>query len=413
MSVEDLSRPETVKLVTREFMQDPYPVLADVRREGAALPIDSSGMRMWVVTRYADANRLLADPNICKDMVASGEAILRSSVLRPEKLRGVPMALRRHMLDRDEPDHTRMRSLASNYFTGSAVRSREAEIAELADTLANALPAGKTVDLIDAFCRPLARTTTCRLLGIPPEDPTPFPEWVNDLLTAPDKSVLNGSADSLVAFIGALLEEKALHPGADIATDLAQAAAAGTLTRNESIASVHVLLTGGMEPLNGVANAVCSLLLHPEQLAALRSDLSLLPACVEETLRYESPFRMLTPRYSRVPIEVGGTVIPAFEMILVCVAAAGRDPERYPDPDRFDILRDAHSNLSFGRGVHRCLGAHLGRLVMETALSCLIRRWPDIRFALEGEAPTWQPGIFMRRLRTLPVVLGDARSAQL
>jgi cytochrome P450 PksS len=407
-----LDTAEVVKLVTREFMQDPYPVLGEVRKRGAAIPIDSSGMRMWVVTRYADAHRLLADPNICKDMVANGEAILRSSVLRPEKLRGVPLALRRHMLDRDEPDHTRLRALVSSSFTGSAVQTLQAQVAKTADTLLEALPEGEPVDLIERFCRPLARTIISSIMGIPQDDPAPFPEWVNDLLTAPDKSVLNGSAEALVGFISALLDDKSSRPGTDIATELVRGVEAGTLTRNEAIASVHVLLTGGMEPLNGIANAVCSLLLNPDQLAALTADLSLVSSCVEETLRYESPFRMLTPRYSRVPVEVGGAVIPAFEMILICVASAGRDPERFEDPDRFDISRHARSNLALGRGIHRCLGAHLGRLEMETALSALLRRWPGIRLADTGAPPTWQPGIFMRRLSTLPVVLNSVQPTE-
>ncbi|MEU9456779.1 cytochrome P450 [Streptomyces sp. NPDC048277] len=405
------SAPELVRLVTRDFMQDPYPALREAREEGEAVPIDSSGMRMWVVTRYEDARRLLADPDICKDMVANGEAILRSSVVRPEKLRGVPLALRRHMLDRDEPDHTRLRSIVSGHFTGSTVESMRAEIAATAGALLDGLPAEQPVDLIERFCRPLARTVISKLIGIPPDDPAPFPEWVNDLLTAPDRSILKASAESLVEFIGALVDGKADKPGPDIATALSEAVLAKKLTRNEAVASVHVLLTGGMEPLNGIANAVHSLLRHPEQLTLLTDDLSRIPNCVEETLRYESPFRMLTPRYSRVPVRVGSTTIPANEMILISVAAAGRDPHRFDDPDTFDIERNAGGHLGFGRGIHRCLGAHLGRLEVETGLSLLLSRRPGLRPAEEADTPVWQPGIFMRRLHRLPVVLGGERPA--
>jgi cytochrome P450 PksS len=397
--------PPLVKLVTREFMQDPYPALSRIRVEQAATPIDSSGMRTWIVTRFDDARKLLSDPDVSKDMVANQEAILRSSVLRPEKLRGVPLALRRHMLDRDEPDHTRLRRLVSGYFTGSAVQSLRPGIEATAEALLAELPSGEPVDLIDRFCRPLATTVISELIGIPPDDRSLFPGWVNDLLTSPDGNRLKASAASLVDFIQSLLKRKSAAPADDLATGLATALAAGELTETEAIASVHVLLTGGLEPLNSIANAVHTLLDSPAQLAAVVADRTLVPNCVEETLRYESPFRMLTPRYSRVPLDLGDTTIPANEMILVSVAAACRDPQRFDDPDTFDISRNAPANLGFGRGLHRCLGAHLGRLETEVGLTALLSRSPGIHRLENGERPSWQPGIFMRRLHSLTVVL--------
>ncbi|MFC3456342.1 cytochrome P450 [Amycolatopsis speibonae] len=391
-----------VRLVTREFMRDPYPSLRAIREQRAATPIDAAGLRAWVVTRYDDARTLLAHPDVGKDLVANQEAILRASVLRPEKLRGIPLALRRHMLDRDEPDHTRLRGLVSDFFSGPAITAWRPRIEQVTAHLLAGLPFGEEIDLIEHFTRPLARTVTAELLGVPAGDEAPFPAWVNALLTSFQREDLRRSADHLVAFIRTLLRHRAADPGDDVASRLAARAAAGELTENEAIASVHVLMTGGLEPLNGIANAVHALLHHPDQLAALRADPGLLSGCVEETLRYESPFRMLTPRFARAPVPLTDLTIPANEMILVCPAAAGRDPSRFVDPDRFDITRNAKAHLGFGRGSHRCLGAQLGRIEMTVALSALLATAPGIRLARE---PLWQPGLFMRRLHTLPVVL--------
>lgn len=405
MSTPPVETPAVVKLVTRDFTRDPYPALRRIREERAATPVDSAGIRMWIVTRYEDARRLLADPDICKDVPANQDAILRASVLRPEKLRGVPLALRRHMLDRDEPDHTRLRSLVSAYFTGTAVQAMRAGIETAAAELLDGLPFGQPIDLVDRFCRPLARSVVAKLLGIAPDDPTPFPEWVNNLLTSLDKNRLNSSAASLVEYIANLLRRKAAEPADDITSALATALAAGELTEVEASASVQLLMNGGLEPLNGIANAVHALLHNPRQLAATIADLGLVSNCIDETLRYESPFRMLTPRYSRTPVDLGDVVIPANEMILISVAAAGRDPARFERPDEFDLSRNARAHLGFGRGVHRCLGAHLGHLEMHAALTTLLSRAPGIRLAAPDKEVEWLPGIFMRRLRELSVVL--------
>jgi len=405
MSANDVP-PPVVRLVTRRFMQDPYPDLDRLRQERAAAPVDSSGMRMWIVTRFHDARKLLADPTIKKDLVANQNAILRRSVLRPDRLRGVPVLLRRHMLDRDEPDHTRLRRLVSRHFTGPAMESLRPIIERTVAELIDRLPSGQPVDLVATLARPLARAITSDLVGLPPHDQADFPVWVNSLLTAADKEELQRSAAALIGYIRAVLNRKQDEPADDILTDLIEGRRRGELGENELIASVQLLLTGGMEPSNAIANTLHALLNNPDQLARLRADPRLLSSCVEEALRYESPFRMLTPRYATTRIDLGDAQIPAYELILVSAAAANRDPARFDHPNMFDIARSSNSHLSFGRGIHRCLGAQLGRLETETALSALLRKSPNLRTAEGAERAAWQPGIFMRRLRSLPVVLG-------
>ena len=401
--------PPVVKLVTRSFMQDPYPDLDRLRRERAATPVDSSGMRMWIVTRFNDARRLLADPAVKKDLTANQAAILRSSVLRPERLRGVPAVLRRHMLDRDEPDHTRLRRLVSGHFTGAAVESLRPETERTASDLADRLPSGRPVDLVGSFARPLARVIIAKLLGLPRGDTGDFPRWVNALLTSPEKQELHHAATELIGYIRSVVEQKEREPGDDILTALIEGRRRGDLGENELIASVQLLLTGGMEPSNAIANTVHALLTNPGQLTALRAEPGLLSRCVEEGLRYESPFRMLTPRYSVTPVDLGDTVVPGNEIILVSAAAANRDPAIFDCPGTFDISRQPQPNLGFGRGIHRCLGAQLGRIETEIGVSALLRRSPGMRLATEAAAAAqsaiWQPGIFMRRLASLPVVL--------
>jgi len=398
--------PALVKLINRRFMQDPYDDLAKVRETEAATPIENNGMRMWVVGRYDDARALLADSSLKKDLVVKRKEILEQSLVRPERRPRLPHAIRRNMLDRDEPDHTRLRSLLAKSFTSAKVEQMKPKVERLVTDLLDAIPLGRPIDLIEEFTRPLAVTIIADLLGVPAESREDFPTWENDILTAPDIPQIEEAGAALVGFSESLLAAKKLDPGPDLISGLVEDHRNGALDDVELISMVTLMLIAGMEPGSALSNGMFTLLRHPAQLSALAEDPGLLTGCINEILRYESPFRMLTPRYSECPMKLGDTTIPANELILVSVAAANRDPRWFENPDEFDITRDARGHLGFGRGTHRCLGAQLGWLEMETALTRLLSRF-SVRLAVPADEVVWRPGMFMRRLQALPVVLTE------
>jgi cytochrome P450 len=395
--------PDLIRLITRAFMQDPYPSLRDLRTRGRAVPIENNGMRMWVVTGYADARDLLADQDMKKDLWAKRREILQKTEVRQGRRPRLPRELRRNLLDRDEPDHSRLKSVIGPTFGTAAAHGLRGKIERLAANLLDKAPVGGPVDLLAVYTRPLSMTIIADELGIPDPDRADFPIWENDILTSPDIPLIEESSRAIVEFARAQLARKERDPGDDLLTRVVQARAEGVVNDDEAVSTVTVLLTAGMEPGSAIGNGVYTLLRHPAELAKLLADPGLMPGCVEEILRFESPFRMLTPRFSDEPVYVGGTVIPANELILVSAAAANRDPDRFPDPDRFDITRNSVGHLSFGRGEHRCLGPRLGRLEVQIALTALLGRFPALRLA---ETPaSWRTGMFMRRLDTLPLVL--------
>lgn len=410
MTVVNDGFPALVKLITRAFMQDPYPALAALRGDQAATPIENNGLRMWVVGRYDDARSILADPNLKKDLVVKRKEILQQSLVRPERRPRLPLAIRRNMLDRDEPDHTRLRGLLARFFTSAQVQRLRPTIERLADGLLSDLPAERPIDLMAEFARPLSVTIISDLLGVPPEDRADFPTWENDILTSPDLPQIEHAGVALVEFANKLLDRKRSDPGDDLLTSLLADHHNGALDDVELISMVTLMLIAGMEPGSALGNGVFTLLRHPDQLAALIADPALLPACVDEILRFESPFRMLTPRFSECPLHLDGVTIPANELILVSTAAANRDPARFDNPEQFDITRAATGHLGFGRGTHRCLGAQLGSMELEIALAALFERFPHITLENPAESVTWRPGMFMRRLHKLPVVL-DGKAA--
>ena len=386
-------------------MQDPYPALDNLRATGSAVAIENNGMRMWVVAGYGEARAVLSDRRMKKDLFAQRKTILTKTEVRSGRRPRLPRELRRNMLDRDGQDHERLRAVVGTTFGTAAARALVPKMERLAAQLLDAIAVGRPVDLLAEFTRPLSTTVIANELGIPETDRANFPVWENDVLTSPDIPQIERAGQEFVDFARNQLARKEKHPSDDLLTRLVQARAAGLINDDEAVSTVTVLLTGGMEPGSALGNGVFTLLRNPDQLAKLLADRSLLPGCVDEIIRYESPFRMLTPRFAEVPVEIGGTWIPAHELILVSAAAANRDPEQYPEPARFDITRDTAGHLGFGRGTHRCLGAQLGWLQVAVGLTALLDRFPGIRLVDTPETTWWRTGMFMRRLDSLPVVL--------
>jgi cytochrome P450 len=225
-------------------------------------------------------------------------------------------------------------------------------------------------------------------------------------LTAPSIEEVESAGRHLHEFALEVIELKRTAPADDLFTYLVRAEQDGVLDRMELMSMITLLLIAGLEPTSVIGSGVLTLVSHPGQLAILLADPALMADSVEEILRYETPFRMLTPRYLDHPLELENVTIPAGELILVSTGAANRDPGAFADPDRFDVTRCPKGHLGFSHGKHRCLGAELGRLETTIALDRLFRRFPDMRLVTGPDQVTWRPGIFMRRLDSLSVLLG-------
>lgn len=379
------------------FTADPYPVYEELRARGPVhrvrLPKPADDGEAWLIVGHEEARAALTDPRLVKSPAELGFSGL------DEELIGA------HLLITDPPHHTRLRSLVTRAFTARRVESLRPRIQRITDDLLDAmLPHGRA-DLVESFAFPLPLTVICELLGVPDIDRADFRRMSNEVVAPSDRDGEYATFVELAAYLRDLIEDKrASAPADDLLSALIRTTAedGDRLSPDELCAMAFILLIAGHETtVNLIAGGVRALLTHPDQLAALCADMTLLGGAVEEMLRYEGPVENATYRFTVEDTEVGGTVIPGGSAVLVGLAAADHDPERFPEPDRFDIRRDARGHVAFGHGLHHCLGAPLARLEGQIALRSLLDRAPAL--ALDGPADDWLPGMLIRGVRSLPV----------
>ncbi|MFD0028467.1 cytochrome P450 family protein [Streptomyces sp. NPDC055059] len=380
-----------------DFTADPYPVYEELRARGPVhrvlLPKPADDGEAWLIVGHEEARAALTDPRLVKSPAKLGFSGL------DEELIGT------HLLITDPPHHARLRSLVTRAFTARRVESLRPRIQRITDDLLDAmLPHGRA-DLVESFAFPLPLTVICELLGVPDIDRADFRRMSNEVVAPSDRDGEYATFVELAAYLRDLIEDKrASAPADDLLSALIRTTAedGDRLSPDELCAMAFLLLIAGHETtVNLIASGVRALLTHPDQLAALRADMTLLGGAVEEMLRYEGPVENATYRFTVEDTEVGGTVIPGGSAVLVGLAAADHDPERFPEPDRFDIRRDARGHIAFGHGLHHCLGAPLARLEGQIALRSLLDRAPAL--ALDGPADDWLPGMLIRGVRSLPV----------
>ncbi len=359
---------------------------------------------VWLVTRYADARAVLTDPRLSKEP-ANVSASLREAIVAGEGEDNLP--LMSSMLNSDPPDHTRLRRLVVKAFTPRRVQELRPRVQEIADELLDRVAGTGRADLIDDFAFPLPITVICELLGIPVADRDAFREW-STLLTSADEDerpLVEPAFANLHGYLSDFVGRMRREPDAGLISALVSAAdGVDGLDDEEVVTMALLLLVAGHETtVNLVGNGVIALLTHPDQLAALRADESLLAPAIEEFIRYNGPVETATWRYTMEPVVVGGVEIPAGEPVLVVLASANRDPERFAGADRLDIKRGDNPHVGFGHGIHHCLGAPLARLEGQVAISTLLRRFPDLALTVSPGDLQWRPGIIMRGVRHLPV----------
>jgi cytochrome P450 len=315
------------------------------------------------------------------------------------------------MLLRDPPDHTRLRGLVTKAFTARRIEALRGWIEGLADRLLDNVTATGRMDAIHDLAFPLPVLVICELLGIPEEDRGRFAGGsVGDVAllepTPPSREVLdaaNHGTQESKAYFEAIFEARRREPRDDLITQLVQAEEQGDrLSTDELRANVRLLFAAGHETtVNLIGNGLLALLRHPDQWQILRDDPSLVPNAVEEFLRYDSPVQAVA-RVPNEPVELSGVTLEKGELVVALLGAGNRDPAVFQDPDRLDVTRKDLKPLSFGGGIHFCLGAQLARLEAAVVFETLLRRLPNLRLA-EPDGVERRPSFALRGLAALPV----------
>lgn len=397
----------TVNIASPEFKANPYPFFARLRAEEPIYPVTLADKRTaWLVSRYDDVVAVLKDERFIKNR---WNAMTSAQVAKMPWIPKPFMPLMRNILDLDPPDHTRLRALVHKAFTPRLVeRMRERVHAVAADLLDAALPR-KQLDLIRDFALPLPTTIIAQMLGVASEDQDKFHRWSTALMTLDQTQwgMLRGLPHvmAFMRFIRKLVKARRLNPQDDLATALVQAEEAGDqLSEDELLAMIFLLLIAGHETtVNLIGNGVFALLQHPQQLERLQSDPALIKSGVEELLRFESPLYTATERFASQDTIIAGVRIPRGELVLAAIASANRDERAFQDPDTLDLARQDNKHLSFGLGVHYCLGAPLARIEGQIAIGMLVERARDFRLAVPPGALRWHRGLVLRGLENLPV----------
>ncbi|OAH09440.1 cytochrome P450 family protein [Streptomyces jeddahensis] len=385
------------------FTADPHVVYAELRERGPVHrvrlgpPSPAEGQEVWLVVGYEEARAALADPRLAKDMSKLGYVGLDVERIGP------------HMLMSDPPEHSRLRRLVAREFTARRVEALRPRVQQITDELLDQMVPLGHADLVESLAFPLPMTVICELLGVPDIDRAAFRRMSNEVVAPTSGEAEYAAIVELAAYLDDLIEDKrCTAPGDDLLSALLRTTAedGDRLSREELRGMGYLLLVAGHETtVNLIANGVHALLTHPGQLAALRADMGLLDGAVEEMLRYEGPVENATFRFAAEPLDIGGTFIAQGEAVLVGLASADRDGEKFPEPDRFDIRRAAGGHLAFGHGIHYCLGAPLARIEARVALRSLLDRCPDLALDADRDGPPgpWIPGMLIRGMRRLPV----------
>lgn len=388
-----------------DFIRDPYPHYERLRTTD---PVHVTPFGQFVTSRHADVGLVLRDRRFGKDFVERttrryGPEIMDEPVFR---------SMSHWMLQADPPDHTRLRGLVVKAFTARRVEDMRPRIQEIVDQAIDAVIARGRMDLIEDFAFRLPVTIICEMLGIPEDHREVFYSSSRDggrlldpVPLSPEE-IKKGNEGNLMAqmYFQQLFELRRRNPGDDLITQLVQAEEDGNKLTNEELTANIILLFGaGHETtVNLIGNGLLALHRNPDQLALLKARPELMEGAIEEFLRYDSSVQM-TGRVALEDIEdLGGKRVPKGETVLCLLGSANRDPAVYPDrPDRLDVTRQNVKPLSFGGGIHFCLGAQLARIEAEIAIATLLRRLPGLRID-DVENPEWRPTFVLRGLKRLP-----------
>lgn len=408
-ATESLATPEDLFFnpLDPSFRIDPYPTYERLRIEA---PRHFASFGVWVLSKYADCVKVLHDPHTSSDE--------RNSELYQEFIKQEGMAqyaeareVMKPFLFMDPPDHTRLRGLVTKAFTPRVVDSLRPRMQQIVDGLIDKGLASGQMEIIEEFAYPLPVTVISELLGVPPEDGEKFKGWSRELARALDPEFTISQEEleqrrqtvfTFADYFRGLIEERRTNPGDDLLTSLIAAEDQGDkLTEQELLSTCILLLIAGHETtVNLIGNGMLALLRNPDQMEKLREDPPLSRNTVEEVLRYDPPVQM-TARTALEEIDIGDLTLSKGQQVVILLASANRDPDQFPDPNRFDIGRDRIPHIAFSQGIHFCLGAPLARVEGQIALGTIARRIPNMQLATDE--PEYKEQIVLRGLAALPV----------
>ncbi len=394
--------------LTPEFLENPYPTFQALREHD---PVHWNSLSLiWIATRYDDIMAIIQDRRFSSTLDSSDMKLVDSSLDDVKDMQAVGLYLSMFMQGMDPPLHTRQRQLIHKTFTSRMIERMRERAHSLVNEYLDEVQKKGHFDLIADLAYPLPSTIIFELLGIPLDLREPIKSSSETIAsfvgmvppTSEQLQHMAGSLHRVADLLRPIIAERREHPKNDLLSLMVQAEENGEqLSEQELIILITMLLFAGHETTtNLIGNGVLALLRHPDQFALLKSDLSLVPQAVEEMLRYDPPVQMVA-RFLTEDVEFGGKAMQKGQRILIGLAASGRDPEHFANADRFDITRKPERTLSFGYGIHFCLGAPLARLESQIALTELVKRLPNLRLA--SNTVEWRPSIAMRGLKSLPL----------
>jgi cytochrome P450 len=388
--------------------RDPFAIYARGRSQRPAFAHEGLPLRVISVFRHADVQAILRDAEAFSNVFQLAE-------LAPELAEARPPS----MLGTDPPEHTRLRSLVGKAFTPRIVQRLEGRMAEITESLLDEALGKREVDLVEALTYPLPVTVIAEIIGIPAEDRAQFKAWSDQAVANLGVAFMSGIDrerirrqlalfEEMRSYLVPLAERRRQRPREDLLTGLVRAEHEGSrLSHDEMISMVILLLVAGNETTTTlIGNAVQELVANPAEQQRVRSEPALLPRAVEEVLRFASPVQF-APRRARRRGEIHGIPIHENDVLLCWIGSANRDETVFAQPERFDVARDPNPHLSFGFGIHYCLGANLARLEARVALGALLRRTRDFSLAT-GEPLPLHPSPVFRAVTRLPIRLEPA-----
>ena len=377
----------TFDLSSEAVRANPYATYERLRRKD---PVHYSRLAGgWVLTRYEDAQAVLLDHHRFSNMQGRSDYGQDAS-----------------LLDLDPPDHTRLRSLVSKAFTPRTVAEQAARVQQIVDDLLEATGDLERFDLIDVLAFPLPVIVIAEMIGVPTEDLAQFKEWSNAIVLSlePARSEeqvrrFRRASEELYEYFEGIIAQRREEPKDDLISALLAAEDEGDkLSHLELLATLELLLVAGNETTrNLIGNGMLALLRNPGELERLRQDPALLDTAIDELLRYDSPVQ-LDGRYLLEDVEIGGKKLRAGEQVVAAVGAANRDPAAFSNPETLDVGRKEKSHISFGRGIHYCLGASLAVLEARIAFATVLKQFSSIRLAAE---PEYRPQVVLRGVEAL------------
>ena len=408
MTQTNQEKPSLADALLPVYAANPYALYQQLRENDPVYWDERANS--WVLTRYADVAPALRDARF------SASGFMENINWIPEEMR--PMleppirVLTRQMLVMDPPDHTRLRSLVAKAFTPRVVEGLRPTIKQIANDLLDNVQSQGTMELIRDFAFPLPAIVIATMLGVSPEDRDQFAVWSENfgaLLDGGNLSMENAflalhGVSEFIAYFRQIIRQRRNSPGDDLLQAMINAEEQGDALSEEELLGncVLIMAAGHGTTMHLIGNGILALLRNPQQLQQLKADPALMPSAVTELLRYDSPVQM-TSRRAREDMRIGDKRISEGQEVIMCTGAANHDPAQFSDPDRLRLNRPENRHLSFGLGIHFCLGAPLARLESEIAFHALLRHFPNLRLA--SEEVEWERSLVFRGLKQLPLLL--------